>query len=72
MEVGAPALARTRLGLEQRERVDRDHRPLPVGQMPAVEIQREHVRRRTLAGPLLEARWDAGVLAGAIPVGAPG
>jgi len=38
--------------------------------MPAVQVEREHVRGRTVAAPLLEARLDAGVLAGAVAVAA--
>jgi hypothetical protein len=61
---------RARLLLEHRERVDRDHRPLPVGQVPPHHVQREHVRSRALDAPLLEAWFDAGVLAGAVPIAA--
>ena len=55
-EVGAPPLAGSRLRLEQREGVGGDHRFLPIGQVPAVQVERKHVRRRAFAGPLLEGQ----------------
>src|SRR5215472_9467012 len=60
----------SRLRLEQRERVDREHGSLPVGQVPTLEVEREHVRGRALALPLDEARLNAGVPAGAVAVAA--
>jgi hypothetical protein len=36
--------------------------------MPSVQVEREHVRGRALAVPLLEAWFDAGMLARPIPV----
>ena len=44
--------------------------PLVLGQVPTLQVQREHVRGRALAAPLHEARLDAGVLAGTVPVAA--
>jgi hypothetical protein len=65
------ALALARLLLEARLRLDGDRRELALGQVPPMEVQREHVRRRAVAAaPLLEPRLDAGVLAGAVAVAA--
>jgi hypothetical protein len=57
-----------RLLLEALLRLDGDRGPLPIGQVPAVQVEREHVGRRALSAPLLEARLDAGVLAGAVAI----
>ena len=62
------ALPLLRLLLEALLRLHGDGRPLPVGQVPPMEVQREDVRGRALAGPLLEARCDAGVLARAVAI----
>ncbi len=57
-----------RLLLEARLRLHGDGRALTVGQVPPMEVEREDVRGRALAVPLLEARLDAGVPAGAVAV----
>src|SRR5215472_13534541 len=51
-----PQLRLASLLLEALLRPHGDHGPLPVGQVPAVQVEREHVSGRALTVPLDEAR----------------
>jgi hypothetical protein len=68
--LGRLALGLLRLLLVALLGLHSDGGELVLSQVPAMQVQRQHVRGRALAAPLLKPRLDAGVLAGPVAVAA--